>query len=88
MSNTIKEPGLSGDLATQGGERELAELEAYLDQNKDTDADPRGRLDIIRETCRKLGRVIVESTAPSEERVNALNDLQRVFTNAKIAAFR
>lgn len=86
--NQIKNPEIGGDLATVGGEKELAELEAYLDQGKTTDADPKGKLAALREATRSYGRAIVLNTAPSQERINALNDLQRVFTYAKTAAFR
>lgn len=76
------------DNPTIAGEHELAALNSYLDQNKADDADPKGKLSAVREACRELGRVIVKNTAPSVERQNALNDLQRVYTNAKIAVFR
>jgi hypothetical protein len=81
-------PNLGGSLATVAGERALAELEAFLNQSKKSEKHPEGKLGKLREATRALGRAIVENTQPSEERTNALNDLQKVFTYAKIAAFR
>jgi len=80
---SITDPQLGGDLKTVSGEWELAEFEAHLDDNVDS-----GSLGTIRGACRTLARSIVENSGPSPERVNALNDLRRVYENAKIAALR